>query len=95
MNLFRLVAVALLCATAIHQPARAKDDLIIGVSQFPSSLHPNIDPEVIKGYALSFALRPTTAFAPDGPNGCIACTELPTLQNGLVTLEPRADGKPG
>ncbi len=95
MKLFRfaVAAVALICAAA--GPARARDELIIGVSQFPSSLHPNIDPEVIKGYALSFALRPTTAFAPDGPNGCIACTELPTLQNGLVTLEPRADGKPG
>ncbi len=87
--------VALLALALLAAPARAKDELIIGVAQFPSSLHPNIDPEVIKSYTLSFALRPMTAFLPDGPNVCIACTELPTLQNGLVKLEPRGDGKPG
>ena len=75
--------------------AQAKDELVIGVSQFPSSMHPGIDPEVIKSYTLSFALRPTTAFLPDGPNTCIACTELPTLQNGLVRIEQQANGKPG
>jgi len=36
--------------------------LVIGVAQFPSSIHPNIDPEVIKGYVLGFASRPVTAF---------------------------------
>jgi peptide/nickel transport system substrate-binding protein len=76
-------------------PARANDDLVIGVAQFPSSLHPNIDPEVIKAYVLDFALRPTTAFDADWHNTCVVCTVLPTLDNGLVTLETRADGKPG
>jgi len=49
-------AVLLLAA----MPARAKDDLVIGVAQFPSSLHPDIDAEVIKAYVVNFALRPIT-----------------------------------
>ena len=87
------MAVALLAGAG---PALAgKDELIIGVAQFPSSVHPNIDPEVIKGYVHGFTTRPLTAFQPDGPNSCIACTELPTLQNGLVRIEERPGGKQG
>jgi peptide/nickel transport system substrate-binding protein len=86
-----LAAICLLAAPA----AFARDDLVIGVAQFPSSLHPNIDPEVIKSYIEGFALRPMTAFAPDGGNACMACTELPTSRNGRVTLETRANGQPG
>ncbi len=90
----RVVAAAVL-ALGMATGAQANDELIIGVAQFPSSLHPNIDPEVIKSYTLSFALRPMTAFLPDGPNVCVACVELPTLQNGLVKLETRGNGQPG
>ncbi len=94
MRLRRLVgAVVAMLALAIG--AQAKDELILGVAQFPSSMHPNIDPEVIKSYTLSFALRPMTAFLPDGPNVCMSCVTLPTLGNGLVRLESRGDGKPG
>ncbi|WP_264714346.1 peptide ABC transporter substrate-binding protein [Limobrevibacterium gyesilva] len=75
--------------------AYAKDVLTIGVSQFPSSMHPNIDPEVIKSYTLSFALRPIAAFDKDGINTCMLCTALPTLQNGLVRIEDRAGGGKG
>src|ERR1044071_6596970 len=76
-------------------PAAAEGDLVIGVAQFPSSIHPNIDPEVIKGYVQGFTIRPMTAFQPDGPNACMSCTELPTLQNGLVRIEELPGGKPG
>ncbi len=81
---------------ALPLPASAlRDQLTIGVSQFPSSLHPYIDPEVIKGYILGFAMRPITAFDETWQNHCMMCTELPTLENGRVKLEPRADGAPG
>lgn len=76
-------------------PVRAKTDLVIGVAQFPSSLHPDIDPEVIKTYVLDFALRPITAYGPDWKNGCMLCTELPTLQNGLAKTETQPDGRTG
>ncbi len=86
---------ALAVGLLLAGPALARDELVIGVAQFPSSIHPSIDPEVIKGYVLGFALRPVTAFLPDGPNSCITCTELPTLENGLVRIEARPGGKPG
>ncbi|MFI4982109.1 MAG: ABC transporter substrate-binding protein, partial [Nevskiales bacterium] len=92
--MMRRVTLAVL-ALLLAQPALAKDDLVIGVSQFPSSLHPNIDPEVIKTYVLDFAIRPTSAFDKAWNNVCILCTDLPTLQNGLVRIEDRAGGGKG
>jgi peptide/nickel transport system substrate-binding protein len=73
--------------------AVAKDDLVIGVAQFPSSLHPNIDAEVIKAYVVDFALRQVTAFDPDWKNSCLMCTELPTIDNGLAKIEDTPGGK--
>jgi peptide/nickel transport system substrate-binding protein len=76
-------------------PALAKDDLVIGVAQFPSSLHPDIDAEVVKGYAVDFATRQVTAFDKDWKNSCLLCTEVPTLQNGLAVPEKQPDGSTG
>ena len=73
----------------------AKDQLTIGVAQFPSSLHPNIDAEVIKGYTLNFVIRQVTAYDADWKNSCLICAELPTIENGLAKIEDRPDGKKG
>jgi len=81
---------ALACA-----PAYAKDDLVIGVAQFPSSLHPNIDAEVIKAYVDDFSIRPITAFDKDWKNSCLLCTELPTIENGLAKFEDKPGGGRG
>jgi peptide/nickel transport system substrate-binding protein len=83
-NVIALGALMLLFAGA---PTLAKDDLVIGVAQFPSSLHPDIDAEVIKGYVVGFALRPITAHDKDWKNACLLCTELPDAENGLAKLE--------
>ena len=76
-------------------PAQAKDDLVIGVSNFPSSMNPYLDPEVVKVYIEDFATRPVTAFDKDWKLGCLLCTELPSIANGLAALEPRPDGSTG
>jgi peptide/nickel transport system substrate-binding protein len=76
-------------------PARAKDDLVIGVAQFPSSLHPNIDALSIKAYVLAFALRPISAYDKDWKNTCLLCTELPDAENGLAKLEDLPGGGKG
>ena len=73
----------------------AKDQLTIGVAQFPSTLHPNIDAEVIKSYTLAFAIRPITAFDKDWKNSCKLCAELPSVQNGLAKIIDLPDGKKG
>ena len=91
----RRLCAALLLPVLASAPARARDTLTIGVAQFPASLHPYIDPQVVTAYVHGFVLRPVTAFDADWKNGCMMCTELPTLANGRVTFEDRGGGKRG
>jgi peptide/nickel transport system substrate-binding protein len=77
------------CAQGQH------DSLTIGIAQFPSSLHPDIDPEVVRAYAMGFVIRPITAFDATWKNTCLLCADLPTLENGLARREDRPDGKTG
>jgi peptide/nickel transport system substrate-binding protein len=90
-----LVVAGWIAAVAVSPAQGAHDTLSIGIAQFPSSLHPDIDPEVVRAYALGFAIRPITAFDADWKNTCLLCTELPTLENGLAKREDRPDGKHG
>jgi peptide/nickel transport system substrate-binding protein len=88
MKLRSTLAVAGLAALPLlAAPAQAKDDLVIGIAQFPSNLHPAIDAEVVKTYTLGFGIRQVTAFDADWKNSCMLCTELPTVQNGLAKFE--------
>lgn len=89
------LAALLLAATAAARADGAHRDLTIGVSSFPSTLHPSVDPELIKFYVLGFAQRPVTAFDATGHLVCLLCTEVPSLANGLAKLEDRPDGKRG
>jgi len=90
-----LAAICLFGMMFLAPHAQAKDDLVIGVAQFPSNLHPNIDSEVIKAYVIDFAIRPVTAFDKDWKNSCLLCTELPTVDNGLAKIEDLGDRKQG
>ena len=60
----------------------AKDDLVIGITQFPATFNPNIDSMAAKSYVLGMAQRPFTAYDADWKLVCMLCTELPTLENG-------------
>ena len=88
------VAAALaLAAPALAQPQR--ETLTIGITQFPSTFHPNIDNMAAKSYVLGFARRPVTAYGVDWQLMCLLCETLPTLENGLAARETTAEGKPG
>lgn len=90
------VAAALLALVALAPAAAsARDTLTIGISQFPASMNPYIDPFAVKAYVLDFATRPVSAFGPDWHNGCLMCETLPSLNNGLVATEPTAGGHDG
>ena len=78
-----LLAAALLPVSA----AQARDTLTIGIAEFPSSLHPSIDPLLIKTYVLGFATRTVTTYGPGNRLICLLCTEVPTLDNGLARKE--------
>jgi peptide/nickel transport system substrate-binding protein len=83
--MIRLAIVTLLLA----QPAAAQPhhDLTIGVASFPSTLHPEIDPDLIKFYLLGFADRPVTAYDAEGRLVCLLCTGIPSLANAGARLE--------
>jgi peptide/nickel transport system substrate-binding protein len=70
-------------------------ELKIGITQFPSTLNPNIDAMLAKSYVLAMARRPITAYDQDWRLICMLCVELPTLENGLAVRETSAEGKPG
>ena len=91
-----LIAVIGIC-TGLLAPAAhaARDQLTIGVTQFPSTFHPNIDSMAAKYYVLAMARRPFTAYDPEWELVCMLCTELPTLENGKAEIEPLADGGEG
>ena len=96
MNRSILAGVAVAALALIGNPAfAAHDELKIGVAQFPPNMHPAIEPTVVKSYVRNMALRQLTAWNKDWKLGCLLCTELPTIENGLAKIENRPDGSKG
>jgi peptide/nickel transport system substrate-binding protein len=85
----RLILALVLCALApVARAAEAPHDrLVIGLAQFPSGLNPTIAGQDVLSYAAGFGLRPITVFGHDGHVVCLLCTDVPTLENGLVKRE--------
>ncbi|OJX79481.1 peptide ABC transporter substrate-binding protein [Magnetospirillum sp. 64-120] len=93
-RLTSLLLILALCLTA-SLPARAKDDLVIGITQFPSTLHPNLDSMMAKTYVMAMTARPLTVFDAKWRVVCMLCEQLPSFDNGLAKREKTPDGKPG
>lgn len=95
----RLAATVLLLALAWALPpgasAQPRDTLIVGITQYPATWHPNIEAMAAKSYVEGFALRSLTAYDPDWRLTCLLCEALPTLENGLAVRETTPDGKAG
>ncbi len=94
----RVSALVLLCLAVLagFAPARAgRQRLVIGITQFPSTFHPNIDAMMAKTYILAMTRRPFTAYDAEWKLVCMLCTELPTMDNGLAAPERTPDGKQG
>ena len=92
---FAVLLAALLPLLSPASGLAARDQLVIGITQFPSTFHPNIDSMAAKSYVLGMAQRPFTAYDPEWQLICMLCTELPTLENGLAVIEEQADGSDG
>ena len=84
----------ILLLSPLHRAA-AKDELTIGITQFPSTFNPLIDSMLAKSYILAMTRRPITTFDKDWTLVCLVCTELPTIENGLAVVEDLPDGKKG
>ena len=65
-----------------------REQLTIGITQFPSTFNPMIDAMVAKSYILGMARRPMMAFDKDWKLVCMMCTEIPTFENGRVQMIP-------
>jgi peptide/nickel transport system substrate-binding protein len=63
-----------------------KDELVVGVSQFPAILHPSIESMIVKAYALGFVHRPITVYDARWALNCVLCVMLPTIENGQAKL---------
>lgn len=84
----RLIPATAVAAVLLLSPAaQARDALVVGIGEFPSSLHPSIDPLLVKSYVLGFATRTVTTFDAGNKLLCLLCTEVPTLENGLARKE--------
>ena len=62
--------------------AGTKQRLVIGVTQFPSTLNPLIDSMLIKSYILAMARRQISIIDHNWEPVCQLCTELATFKNG-------------
>jgi peptide/nickel transport system substrate-binding protein len=98
----RLVALAaaslgLLAGTPPAASADSDDlrELVIGITQFPSTLHPTIDSMLAKSYALGLARRPMMVYDHEWKHACMLCTEVPSIEAGTAVVEPLPDGGEG
>ncbi|MGE5506504.1 MAG: peptide ABC transporter substrate-binding protein [Actinomycetota bacterium] len=88
----RLLAALLVLVPAIGW---AKDELTIGVTQFPATLNPAIESMLAKTYILGLAERPITAYDAGWQLVCMLCEKLPTIENGLAKPEDLGGGRKG
>ncbi|WP_218574848.1 peptide ABC transporter substrate-binding protein [Reyranella sp. CPCC 100927] len=93
--IFRIAAILALGVAALARPAAAKDELVIGMTQYPSSFNPNIGAMLAKTLVGGMTHRPITAWDPDWKLVCLQCTEMPTIENGGAKVEEYEPGKKG
>jgi peptide/nickel transport system substrate-binding protein len=70
-------------------------ELVIGFTQYPSTMNPIVENMVAKTYVRAMTMRSITRYNHDWELECSLCVELPTLENGLAKLQETPDGKPG
>lgn len=92
---FLLAAVLAVAAPAGAGAAGGDGRLTVGITQYPGTLHPNIDSMAAKYYVLNMTNRPISHFGHDWEPVCFLCSKLPTLDNGLVEREALPDGGEG
>lgn len=78
-----------------REAVAAGRELTIGITQFPSTLNPNIDVMAAKSYVLGAALRPFTVYDADWKLACLLCVKVPSIEDGDAVPVDLADGKKG
>jgi len=91
--MIRRILFALLALAALAGPARAKDELVIGMTQSPGTWNPLISSMLAKSLISNMTARPLTAWNADWKVVCLVCTEVPTIENGKARVIDLPDGK--
>ncbi|MFN8926014.1 MAG: peptide ABC transporter substrate-binding protein [Rhodospirillales bacterium] len=73
--------------------AQNRDQMTIGLSQFPSNFNPNVDSMLAKSWILYTSQRPITAFDADWKLNCVLCEELPSIAKGTAQEFTNAAGQ--
>ncbi len=96
MRILLILALATaLPGAALAESERGKDELAIGLTQYPPTLNPGIDATSAKVYVLAMTRRPFTVYDATWNLVCMLCTTLPTIANGLAVPFDRPNGKRG
>jgi peptide/nickel transport system substrate-binding protein len=82
-----LAAFSALGGVAAVPPAVAAEELRIGISQYPTTLHPSREASVAKSYVNSMTQRPMTVYDQQWELVCMLCTELPLIEAGTAVPE--------
>ena len=93
--MIRRILFVLLALTALAAPARAKDELVLGMTQSPGTWNPLISSMLAKSLISNMTSRPLTAWNADWKLVCLACTDVPTIENGKARVVDLPDGKKG
>jgi peptide/nickel transport system substrate-binding protein len=86
-----LLAVGLIPQASAQAPER----LTLGMTEFPSDMHPFISNLLVRNYLLAVSRRSVTRFDFSGLTVCQLCTEVPTVENGRAKVTKNADGTDG
>ncbi|MBN9091469.1 MAG: peptide ABC transporter substrate-binding protein [Reyranella sp.] len=85
----------LLALITLALPARAKDELVLGMNTAPGAMNPSLNSMLATSLVNYMTLRPITAYDANWKLVCIMCTELPTVDNGRARIVDLPDGKKG
>jgi peptide/nickel transport system substrate-binding protein len=73
----------------------AAEELRIGISQYPTTLHPSTEASVAKSYVHAMTRRPMTVYDQQWELVCMLCTELPSIEAGTAVPEDLPEGVEG
>lgn len=75
--------------------AQTHETLTVGMSGFPSDMHPFISNLLVRNYLLAISRRSVTRYDAQGQVICQLCTEVPSVANGRAKTVDLPDGTKG
>lgn len=91
----KTIAHLILVAMFFGSGAHAREQITIGITQYPSTLHPSIDSMMAKSYVHGLTHRPITRDGADWQSQCYLCVKLPSIEDGDAVVVEHEDGTRG